>query len=412
MTPSNIDESAIFVIFTEIGLVIIFAMLVAKLLGRRGIPRVLGLILGGLFLQIMANIIGFSTNINLEIHFIVTTGALGFIGYCVGAELDLRKLRKESWGLCLIVITESAGSLIITTVMIWVLFQDFILAILLGSIAMATAPAATAEILGEYNSKGPLSSTIYFMIAFDDIVAILIFSFALSYSESYYGDIHLSLVNTFFPVLVELIGSVILGLVLALALKLHVEGAEASGRSEFLFPALLACIGLSGLLHFSVILSTITFGLTHASLTSSGHNECVIEVEKLAAPIIILFFILIGFEMNLGLFLEFATTAMVLIYFLARALGQSFGAWSGATVANMPKQVRHYLPFTLLTQAGVALGLAALAFTRLTNLGINEATDTAILLLNIVTLSVMITEIIGPLLVKWAIHRSGEVPYA
>ena len=120
MTPSNIDESAIFVIFTEIGLIIIFAMLVAKLLGWRGIPRVLGLILGGLFLQIIANIIGFSTNIDVEIHFIVTTGALGFIGYSIGAELDLRKLRKESWGLCLIVIAECAGALIITTVIIWV----------------------------------------------------------------------------------------------------------------------------------------------------------------------------------------------------------------------------------------------------------------------------------------------------
>lgn len=129
----------------------------------------------------------------------------------------------------------------------------------------------------------------------------------------------------------------------------------------------------------------------------------------MADPIIALFFILVGLEMNLGLFLDFTITALVLAYFLSRALGKSVGAWSGATAANMPKNVRQYLPFSLLTQAGVALGLAALAVTRLSNLGTPKATDTAILLLNIVTLSVMMTEIVGPLLVKWAIHRSGEV---
>ncbi|MFX0113922.1 MAG: cation:proton antiporter [Candidatus Hodarchaeota archaeon] len=409
MTPSNVDEGTIFILLTEIGLVIIFAMLVAKLLGKRGIPQVLGLIVGGLFLQFIAKAAKVSLNPSSDINFIVTAGALGFIGYSIGAELDLRELHKESWGLVLILVTESIGSLIIVTFMIWMVFQDLILAFLLGAIAMATAPASTAEVLGEYNSKGPLSSTILFILAFDDILAILFFSLALSYSESYYGDVSLSLVDSIVPILVELVGSVLLGLVLALALKIHVEGAEASGRAEFLFPAIIVCIGIAGLLHFSIILSTIIFGLTHASLTNNGHSESIIEVEKLADPIIALFFILVGLEMNLGLFIDFTITALVLIYFLSRALGKSFGAWSGATVANMPKNVRQYLPFSLLTQAGVALGLAALAFTRLSNLGTPKATDTAILLLNIVTLSVMMTEIVGPLLVKWAIHRSGEV---
>ncbi len=410
MTQSSIDEDPIFVLFAEIGLVIIFAMLIAKLLGKRGIPQVLGLIFGGLFFQFFIRIIGVSVNTSPEMNFVVTAGALGFIGYIIGAELDLRKLRKESWGLALVLVAESIGTLIIVTLVIWVVFQDHILALLLGSIAMATAPASTAGVLGEYNSKGPLSSTILFILAFDDILAIFFFSIALSYSESFYGEASLALVDSVVPVLVESIGSVILGFGLALTLKIHVEGAEASGRAEFLFPMIILCIGLAGLFHLSIILSTIIFGLTHASLTSNGCSECVIEVEKLADPIIALFFILVGFGMNLGLFLDISITALVFTFFLARALGKSFGAWSGATVANMPKNVRQYLPFSLLTQAGVALGLAALAFSRLNDLGTTKATDTAILLLNIVTLSVIMTEIIGPLLVKWAIHRSGEVP--
>ena len=87
------------------------------------------------------------------------------------------------------------------------------------------------------------------------------------------------------------------------------------------------------------------------------------------------------------------------------------GSWSTAKVTKMPDEVRKNLPYSLLTQAGVAIGLAALAYSRLFEIGTVDAKNVAVLLLEIITISVLISEIVGPLLVKFAITRAGEFTF-
>jgi len=100
---------------------------------------------------------------------------------------------------------------------------------------------------------------------------------------------------------------------------------------------------------------------------------------------------------------------IILIYFISRAIGKSVGSYTSSRVSRMPKKVYNNLPLSLLTQAGVALGLVAFAYSRLIALNVQEATDVAVLLLDIVAVSVLIAEIIGPLLLKIALTRSGEI---
>jgi len=411
LSTATINETELLIVILELGIAIIVSLIVAKFLGKRGIPEVLGLIFGGIILQFVSSTVGFPTPPSLDIHYLVTTIALGFIGYNIGAKMDLRMLRRESKGLLLLLVGEAIGAFIIVTVIISIFLRDHVIALLLGSIAIATAPASTAKVLSDYNAKGPLCSTILFIIAFDDILAIIFFNIALSYAESYYSSISQSLINTILPILADLLGSVALGVVLALVLKpFHKADIDASKIVEVTFPAILICIALAGLFHFSIILSTIVFGNVLASLAKFDYKECQYGIERLYSPIIALFFILIGFELNLGLLITYSSILVVVIlYFLARSLGKSIGAWSGAYLGDMPEQVRQNIPFALLTQAGVAVGLAAITFTRLNELGTTPALTTAILLLDIVVMSVIISEIIGPLLVKRALVRSGEV---
>lgn len=412
------NEEALILIF-EIGTVIIFSLIVAKVLSKRGIPQVLGLIFGGFFLQFLTfltssiSIITFPTPPTPLLHYIITTAALGFIGYSIGAHLDLWKLREASWGLPLILIGEALGSFVVVTFAISFVLQFlnyefyFIIGILLGTIAMATAPASTAEVIREYKSHGSLSQTILFIIAFDDILAIVFFSVALSFSESIYSGLEASFIDILIPLLVEVGGSILLGIILALVMKpFHIEGVDAYQSAEFVFPSVLICIALAGLLHFSVILSCIIFGLTLSTMARCDNKECVRGVERLSVPIIALFFILVGYEMDLGLLLT-PILIIILLYFISRAIGKSIGSYGTAYVAKMPTKVTNNIPLALLSQAGVALGLAALAYTRLFAIGMEE---TAILILDIVAVGVLIAEIIGPLLLKQALRRSGEIP--
>lgn len=411
------NEEALIFIF-EIGAVIIFSLIVAKVLSKRGIPQVLGLIFGGFFLQFLTiftssiSTITFPTPPDPLLHYIITTAALGFIGYSIGAHLDIWKLREASWGLPLILIGEALGSFIVVTFVVSFFLQflsyehPFLIGVLLGTIAMATAPASTAGVIREYQSHGSLSQTILFIIAFDDIMAIVFFSVALSFSESILSGLEVSLIEILIPLVVEVGGSIVLGIMLALVMKpFHIEGVDAHQSAEFVFPSVLICIALSGLLHFSVILSCIVFGLTLSTMVRCENKECVRGVERLAVPIIALFFILVGYEMDLGLLLT-PIIFIIFIYFFARAIGKSIGSFSTAYIAKMPTKVTNNIPLALLTQAGVALGLAALAYSRLDAIGM---LGIAILILDIVAVSVLIAEIVGPLLLKQALARAGEI---
>jgi len=366
---STFNEEALLILVLEIGVVIIFSLIAAKVLGKRGIPQVLGLIFAGIALQFLTFYTSFPTPPTPEIHYIVTTGALGYIGYGIGAHLDLRRLLNESWGLPLILIGEAIGSFLIVSIIVTLVFQNHIIGLLVGSIAMATAPASTAEVIREYKAMGPLSQTVLFIIAFDDILAIIFFNIILSYSGSFFSGIDQSLVKIIIPIILELVGSSLLGITFAFIMSpFHIEGVKAYQSAEFVFPAVLVCIALSGLLHLSVILSCIVFGLTLSNMAKCENKLCVRGVERLASPIIALFFILVGYEMNLLLLFSpiiFGISA----YFIARAIGKSVGSYSSARIAKMPRKVTQNIPFTLLTQAGVAVGLAAFAVTRLNSIG-------------------------------------------
>ncbi|MHA1966399.1 MAG: cation:proton antiporter [Candidatus Hodarchaeales archaeon] len=405
-------EVEMLILLFEIGIVIISSLVVAKVLGSRGIPQVLGLILGGIALQFFSFITSFPTPPTPELHYIITTVALGFIGYSIGAHLDIRKLRDSPYGLALILIGEAIGSFLVVTFFLTIFLQDFLLATLLGTIAMATAPASTAAVLNEYKSYGSLTQTILFVIAFDDILAIIFFNITLSLTESAFLGNTLSLIEILVPVVIEIGGSIVLGVVLALIMKnFNLEGIETYRSAEFVFPMVLICVSLAGIFHFSIILSCIIFGLILSTMAQCENKECVLGVERLSSPILALFFILVGFEMNLALLLT-PILLIIVVYVISRAFGKSIGSYTTSRVSRMPKKVYNNLPFALFTQAGVALGLAAFAYARLIAINIPEATDAAVLVLDVIAVSVLIAEIIGPLLLKFALMRSGEVQKA
>ena len=131
-------------------------------------------------------------------------------------------------------------------------------------------------------------------------------------------------------------------------------------------------------------------------------------VDRLSTPIIALFFILVGYEIDLAMLFS-GTILLIILYSIARGGGKSFGSYITARFAKMPDAVTNNIPYALLTQAGVAVGLAAFAYSRLLELRIEQATLTAITLLDVVAVSVVIAEIIGPLLLKYGLRQAGEL---
>jgi Kef-type K+ transport system membrane component KefB len=441
------SSTEIGLILLEVGIIILFSLFTAFYLRKFKIPTVLGLILGGLILGVLTDLRGyiFSSDINL-LKIFVTELALGFIGFEIGNKIDFKLMKRKGKSLGLVLLGEAFGAFILVTIALYFLTHDFMLASIFGSIAMATAPAATTQIIKECEAKGELTSTVMFMIAFDDILAILLVNISLTLgflSLSTTGTSISTIFGAFLQVIQEIFISSMIGIFSAFAtvfVARKLRFRERGRMAEWIIGVALLMMGIVLLLHGSVILTMFLFGMTLKSFQTNKNYEKIINflrferlkredttkdsqnnmtaeilnfephfslVETLFSPVVLLFFVLIGLEMDLDLIFR---GPMILIlsgvYFLARVIGKMIGVYSTTSASNLNDNVRINLPFCLTPQAGVAIGLAGLVFNQLMTLGMY---DHASLVINVVGLGVILSELIGPILVRKGLIRSGEV---
>ena len=156
------------------------------------------------------------------------------------------------------------------------------------------------------------------------------------------------------------------------------------GEVDFAFSSLLTCMMLG-----TVFCNTCDFS-----------EELMDRLDRWTAPIFILFFVLSGAELDLSIFSDVLIILIGIIYIVFRSIGKYFGAGLSAKFTNAPKTVRKYLGFTLLPQAGVALGMAIKA-QALGGVGVIVA--------NITLFSVLIYELVGPFITKVALSKAGEI---
>ncbi|MHA1983737.1 MAG: hypothetical protein ACW967_05250, partial [Candidatus Hodarchaeales archaeon] len=306
-----------------------------------------------------------------------------------------------------------------------ILTGNFAIAIILAAIGMATAPASTSQILGEYKAKGELSQTILFVLAFDDLLAILLFNMALALlSVPNAGGLELLFFLSAGFIEQILIASALgIGGALLLGALRNMGVIDDNKSFEWLIGIGVSIIGLALFFGGSVILTMFIFGVATKYEVSKKllRKDHILQAESMMIPIVTLFFILVGLEMDFGLLREeifnffnnfdfnllgSSVLVITLFYFVSRAIGKGVGCIIAGSISDLPPKVKNNLPISFITQAGVAIGLAGLAFNQLTPLGYESEAN---VILIVVTLSVIIAEIIGPLLVKKAIFRAGEV---
>ena len=167
----------------------------------------------------------------------------------------------------------------------------------------------------------------------------------------------------------------------------------------------LLVIGLSMVLKVGSILAAMALGVTIANLTGRKRKSTFELIEKFAPPIYVLFFVLAGAHLILGE-IEKWMTVMILIYLVGRTGGKMLGSWFGAIRSQAADAVRKYLGLCLLSQAGVAIGLAIISSQLFLELGEQEIGHAIIV---IVMTTTFVVEIFGPMSVKLGVKKAGEV---
>ena len=282
-------------------------------------------------------------------------------------------------------------------------------AITLGAIASATAPAATLMVVRQYKAKGPVTDVLLPVVALDDAVGLVIFAVSFGIAQAMKnGTTHVAAL--ILEPLAEVVLSLAFGGVVGLALTwLERFFHSHRNRNALIVGSVVLTVAVS---QYIISVGPFTFGfsslLVCMMLGTVFCNFCplsedlMLQADRWSGPAITLFFVLSGAALEFGVFADVSVILIGLVFILTRSLGKYFGARWSSDLAKSPETVRKYLGITLLPQAGVALGMCATAYRVL---GGPEGT----LIRNIVLFSVLIYELVGPSLTKSALTRAGDI---
>ena len=390
-----------------VSLVIVLTVISAEIQRRLGIPQVLGFILSGIVLGPL--VLGLIDERLLALSPVVTAVALGFIGYNIGNELKFKTIRQQSRNLLPIIFAESLGSALVVFCLVFFWLRDPIPAILLAGLASATAPAATADVIWEFESGGPVTDAVMFTLIIDDVIAIILTSITMSIVLFFLVPVVLPLPLLFAAPVIDISMSLVLGAGVGFLLAFVLERVEDHGRYILLLVSvILLIIGIAEFFHFSSLLSCMILGIVVGNRIPKEAQELSYEAEKITSPVILFFFVLFGAGMIDPAVITIGGIFIVstaILYVIGRGLTKYFGTRFAANIGDNPPTVKRYLGLCLFSQAGVAVGLSVVIADRLNQLGFSYY---GFLIVGVIGISTLIFQILGPLTLKFAIHRAGE----
>lgn len=400
-------NGAIFVFI--IGVMMFFGSVGGRLFQRLHIPQVVGYIVIGILLGLSGFQV-FGKNMVSALN-PISTVALSLIGFLVGAELKLNVLRKYGKQFIGILLGESITPFIVVAVLVtgatYIFTHDFKKAIsfglLLGAMCSATAPAATTDVLKEYRTRGPLTTTTLGIVAMDDAVALILYAIASTIAAPLLGGHTTSFGAQMIAIARDIFGSIAVGSLFGFFLSLILKNMmDDNGRVlGFSLGLLFLSTGVCDLLGLDHILAAMSIGFYVVNFAPAKERPMFKLVDNFTPPIYVLFFVLVGAKLNIWLVTPFVGI-IALLYVFGRTLGKSIGARFGAVVTGAPETVKKYLPFCLLSQAGVAIGLSIAA-------GNDFADSVGPQIMLIITATTFIVQILGPICVKYGIDKAGEV---
>jgi Kef-type K+ transport system membrane component KefB len=415
-----------FFLFT-IGAALVLAYIGAFILKRLGIPQTLGFMLAGVVLGLTQILTEQGIT---DLRFFVAL-ALGLIGYNIGHELSSPNLTGERIRkLLFIVIIEATAAFAVVSILTYIILSSISFpltlptAILFGAVASATAPAATADVVWECDCEGPVTSSLMFVLAADDIAAVILTNTAIAFALWSIDSASITITAVMIEPVLGIISSVALGIFAGILFLYPVNKEKDRGKLlELEIGMVILLIGMIQVIngyiesiglfiHISDIFAAMVFGYFVRSRISKDHEQIPELLERIMAPVVMIFFVMVGARMA-QLLTTSETIVLIIVtailYLGGRTFAKYFGAALGGRIVHECNAVQKYLGGCLLCQAGVALGLSFIIEETFLS-STPDAQAMGMLILGVVALSTMVLEMIGPLAVKKSLRAAGELP--
>lgn len=407
-------------ILLSVAIALVSGLLLSRVVKIFGMPAVTGYLIAGILIgpfclgQLGIEGIGFISLENAEQFGVLSDLALGFIAFAIGNEFRLGDLKETGKAAVVIGIFQAlTATLVVDGALVGLHFLmggklTLPVAITLGAIATATAPAATLMVVKQYKAKGKLTSLLLPIVALDDAVGLVIFAASFGIARAIqHGSA--DVVSIVVEPIVEIAGSLLLGFVLGLIFS-WAEKLFTSGSKRL-------CLAVT-MVTLTVALSMIKFNVFGVHVGFSSLLVCMMlgtvfcnicdfsadimeRADKWTMPLYILFFVLSGAELDLSILKNGAVVLIGAVYIITRSIGKYGGAFLSSKAMKLDKKITNNLGITLLPQAGVALGMCMTAAA--------ELGDDGVTIRNIVLFGVLIYELVGPTLTKGALKRAGDI---
>lgn len=416
-------------ILSSIAIAMVAGLFVSRFAKLFKLPAVTGYLVAGILVGpyvlglIGIDGLGFVSHEAVSALSLVSEVALGFIAFAIGNEFRLSQLKRTGKQATVIGIFQAViATLFVDVALIclhFILGPDKLplpVAITLGAIASATAPAATLMVVRQYKAEGKLTDLLLPIVALDDAVGLIIFAISFSIARSVASGEALTvisiLVNPLFEIVVSLLLGAILGVLFSLAEKFFKSNSK---RLTLAVTVVILAVSLAkmdfhidGGIHikFSSLLVCMMLGTVFCNMCDFS-EEIMQKTDKWTAPLLMLFFVLSGAELELSVLTNLTIVIIGVVYIIFRSAGKILGSrWSSGFV-KCEDNIKKYLGITLLPQAGVALGMAKIATKEIENGGLGDKLGGMIW--NIVLFGVLIYELVGPLLTKIALTKAGDI---
>lgn len=406
-------------VILAISVILLTGLLFTKIAKALHFPNVTGYLVGGLLIG--PSVLGLVDKTMLSGLNILCDVALGFIALTIGFNFKVSYFKKVGAKPFIIALFESlmASVLVFCAVMLFALIagkdklgnQPVVFALLLASIASATAPAATLLVIKQYKAKGEVTDNLLSVVAIDDAVALAIFGFSMTFALRIFnhtsdGNLALSIAMPF----IEIILSLVIGVVLGIGLVLLIHFFK--GRSNRICCVIAICfagIGIDSVINsafdmnLSTLLTCMMIGAVMINLSNYAMDVMPL-IDRFTPALYMLFFVVSGADLELK---SVASIGLIgIIYVIVRVVGKYIGAIIGSVISKAGKSTTKYLGWCLIPQAGVALGLSGLVATRFVGSPIGPQIRTIILC------ATLIYELIGPLVVKITLTKAKEIETA
>lgn len=405
-------------IFLSLSIALLAGLLLSRLAKLVKLPAVTAYLISGVligpFVLGALNIPGIGIiSEQIEGFGLISDLALGFIAFSMGNEFRLSQLKKIGKQATVIGVLQALITTIVVDVALIALhfaMPDTLsipAAIVLASVATATAPAATLMVVKQYKAKGPVTDVLLPVVALDDAVGLVVFAISFGIARSM-GTAGVSPLAIILEPLLEIVLSLLLGFVMGLLFTLCEKYFHSrSKRMAVSVTFVMLTVALSGLkfeigdihIAFSSLLACMMLGTVFCNICEVS-EEMMDRADRWTTPVLILFFVISGAELDLSVFAQWTVVVVGIVYIIARSLGKYYGANISARITKSDPNIIKYLGITLLPQAGVALGMAIKA--------IELGPDGAIVR-NITLFAVLIYEIVGPFLTKMALTKAGDI---